>query len=102
MNAGSFKVHECAGMPKSQISVQYSREGDEAFSDAWSLIVRRESTEEDLEDNHYLENVGDTIWETVLEVSHCPFCGEHLNIERCVSEGNVLHRDYSGWSAKTS
>jgi len=95
-----FKLHQCTALPENGIDVLYSRNGIDSYDIAWNLIIRRESTEEDLEENHYLEEVGETMWETILEISHCPYCGETLSKVGEGSEGKFLHRDYSGWSVK--
>ena len=67
---------------------------------AWTLIIRREATEQDLEENNCLEMVGDTIWETRLEISHCPFCGEELAGHERKCEGRFAHLGSSGWTGK--
>ncbi len=72
----------------------------DGYDSVWNLIIRRESTETDLENNHYLEEAGETIWETILEISHCPYCGEHLDNSGTICEGKFLHRDCSGYSMK--
>lgn len=64
----------------------------------WVLVVSREATEADLEENNYLEDVGDEIWTTAVQIACCPYCGErlgHLN-ER---EDAFAHFDCSGWMA---
>jgi len=42
------------------------------------MYLIREATEEDLEENHLLEKVGDSIWSVYHEISYCPHCGLHL------------------------
>jgi len=102
MDEEDFKIHQCSSLPKTGVQVIYSRNGIEGRNSACDLIIRRESTEEDLANNHYLEDVGETIWETVLEISHCPYCGELLDKSGSICEGKFLHRDCSGWSVKVS
>ncbi|MEJ2619827.1 MAG: hypothetical protein P8163_06085 [Candidatus Thiodiazotropha sp.] len=87
-------------MPESGIYIFYCREDGEGYANAWNLLIRRESTEEDLEENHHLEEVGEPILEALLEISHCPFCGEQLSNGKSSQYGNYLHRDYSEWSMK--
>ena len=61
--------------------MENSRYGpNEAFT--WKLVVTRESTEEDLESNHHLENVGEDMWSVVVEINNCPFCGKELRAEK--------------------
>jgi len=65
--------------------------------DSWSLVVTREATEDDLEDNPYLEHVGDEIWSTIVEVAYCPFCGEMLG-ELKNGDAEFAHFDSSDWT----
>jgi len=70
---------------------------------SWSLIVCRLATPTDLEENHYLEEEGETIWQTIVGISHCPFCGAALeaDIERPIPrEADFHHIDSSGWHSK--
>ena len=67
---------------------------------AWTLIIRREATEDYLEENGYLEMVGQTLWETHLEISHCPFCGQGLGEDGGTCEGQFVHVDHSGWTSE--
>jgi len=98
------KVHECCQIPGDNVSVvsadQYLNEGRWQ----WCLVVRREATESDLNDNQYLESVGDTIWHTSVGISHCPFCGECLpgvQVRSQGAEAEFLHVDFSAWSSTT-
>jgi hypothetical protein len=94
----AFKEHRCSGMPKDGVDVVFSRNGNDGDNSVWNLIIRKEASKEDLEENHYLEEVGEIIWETILEISHCPYCGEALGKTGTVVSGKPIHRDYSGWS----
>ena len=93
-----FKIHQCSALPGEGVEVIYSRNGIDGYDSGWNLIIQRVSTEDDLEENHLLEEVGTTLWETILEISHCPFCGTALNKSGEVCEGKFVHRDYSSWS----
>jgi len=95
-----FQIHQCPKLPEKGVEVIFSRNGIDSYDSVWNLIIRRESTEDDLEENHHLEEIGETIWETILEISHCPFCGEILNKFKEICEGRFLHRDCSSWSMK--
>ena len=69
----------------------------------WRLIIRREATQDDLMESHLLEEEGETIWETSLEITHCPYCGELLYDEHNMQPedvGHFVHYDYSEWKAK--
>jgi len=75
-----YEVHDCRYQGLG-IRVEHSRYGlNESFT--WKLVVTRESTEEDLENNHYLENVGEDMWSVVVEINNCPFCGKELQAEK--------------------
>ncbi|EKD93693.1 MAG: hypothetical protein ACD_28C00081G0003, partial [uncultured bacterium] len=55
---------------------------------------------EDLEENHHLEEEGETLWETSLEILHCPFCGKYLleNKDKVFEDyGRFHHNDCSDW-----
>ena len=96
-----YKIHECDFLPAGGISILFSDSIIDSDKAVWSLLIEREATEEELEDNHYLENVGDTIWQTVLEIYNCPFCGQTLSSERAKNAaGNFAHIDSSGWDSK--
>ena len=74
----SWKQHECEKLPSTGVQILYAMDNVERNAMTWRLIIRREATEEDLEENHHLEEEGETLWETSLEILHCPFCGKHL------------------------
>jgi len=94
----NFNEHICEHLPDSGVYIEFS--GDEP---AWKLYIQREATESDLEENHYLETEGEAIWVTMLEITHCPFCGIQLpgleNIDE-KSYGKFQHIDSTGWSSK--
>lgn len=46
----------------------------------WNLIAIREATEDDLEQNHHLEEVGESIWTFSAQIRFCPYCGMQLNM----------------------
>jgi hypothetical protein len=64
------------------------------------ISLQFNSTESNLEENHHLENVGDIIWLTSLNVLCCPYCGEQLpGLESAdkTSYGYFQHNDFSRW-----
>ncbi len=92
-------IHECDQMPKLGISIHT---GDASFGDgdpSWYLTVQKTATEEDLEENHYLEEVDDIIWMTTIEIKCCPYCGEKLPSDQSQSPednfGYFYHNDFS-------
>jgi hypothetical protein len=89
-----FEIHECRHQ-STGVRVEYSR--DYFYKEfTWQLIISREATDEDLENNHYLENVGDEMWSTVIEVNNCPFCGKKLR-KNALSSIEFAHFDSMGW-----
>ena len=100
----AWKLHECERMPANGIQILYAMDHIERDAMTWRLIIRREATEEDLEENHFLEEEGETLWETTLEILFCPFCGKSL-LERkdkiFEDHGRFRHDDFSGWARKS-
>ena len=67
----------------------------------WRLYICKLATEEDLEENHHLEVIDQTIWQTQIEILHCPFCGDHLVPAENASIrdfGDFQHNDFSKWN----
>ena len=97
-----YKYHECDFLPITGVSIIYAESLLCGEHDAWNLVIEREATEEDLEENHYLENVGDTIWQTVMEIHCCPFCGSVLSQSREKGKvGTFIRYDMSRWNGGT-
>ena len=97
-NVMNHRVHQCSSQPA---SASVERGSNHFGRDNWVLVVTRSASEQDLEENHYLEEVGETIWSTVVEISNCPYCGKRLQqIEG--GEAEIAHLDYSSWSSKRS
>lgn len=97
--------HHCDRMPLGNVRVVHQQGYDEIGGESWSwyLVVERVATEKDLEENHYLEDVGDMIWCTVVGVSHCPFCGVALEAREFGREkraAEYFHLDRTGWMLK--
>ncbi|MCL1079689.1 hypothetical protein D5R81_16780 [Parashewanella spongiae] len=90
-------LHECEPMPKNGCYI----EGYQSASDTkrtWQLCVYHEATEEDLEESHYLENVGDQVWQATLEINHCPYCGHELTEMKISTEQpDFSHHDFRSW-----
>ncbi len=93
------RIHQCPNQPA---SVSVERGGSYFGKDEnWVLVVTRSATEQDLEENHYLEEVGETVWSTVVGISHCPYCGKSL-AQIQGGEAEIAHFDYSSWKSKRS
>jgi hypothetical protein len=84
------KVHECETMRSAEAWIEET-EGE------WSLNINHVASEEDLEENHYLEEVGQTIETVSINVRFCPYCGRGLlcNEDRMVP--SFTHHDLSKW-----
>ena len=98
-----WKLHECGKLPKVGIQIIYSMDTIYREEKTWRLIIRREASAEDLMENHFLEEQGQLIWETSLEITHCPYCGEYLYEEQNINIrdiANFVHYDYSEWKSK--
>ena len=98
-----WKLHECEKLPSNGVQILYSMDIVERKAMTWRLIIRREATEDDLDENHYLEEEGETLWETSLEIIFCPFCGKYLleNKDKFYPDhGRFSHNDFSGWAGK--
>jgi hypothetical protein len=94
-----FRIHECPFQGPG-IRIEHSRS---YFHDkfTWQLVVTREASARDLDHNHHLENPGDELWSTVVEVNNCPFCGLKLREDK-LSNIDFSHFDSSGWSVESS
>ncbi len=96
----SYQLHECDQLPEKGIQIFFSQNKTECFQNSWNLIIRKNATEEDLEENHHLEEIGETIWQTIIEITHCPYCGVELPIEQSIKarcKGKFVHHDFSSW-----
>jgi hypothetical protein len=99
----NWALHHCAKLLKNGVEVSYSIENVLRKTGTWQLVIRRETTLEDIENSVILEETGETIWETILEITHCPFCGMYLledGHEKYGDVGYFVHYDYSEWKVK--
>lgn len=72
-----WQEHECSNIPE-DVSILLSREFLPSGKKKWSLNISRTATAEDLEQNNYFEEEGETVWEASVEILYCPYCGERL------------------------
>jgi hypothetical protein len=91
--------HHCSCMPDSGISL-FTEPRNLSQRESWIMSISRMATEQDLEENNHLECVGDIIWQTLIEVTHCPYCGISLykdakDIPDTFDE--PIHVDLSNW-----
>ena len=69
-------LHRCDRIPAKGIAIIKSEYEDD---ETWLLRAYREAAEEDLQENHCLENIGDWIEHSDIEIDHCPYCGHRLS-----------------------
>lgn len=93
-------MHQCPAMPQQGVEIRRDDELTDADTPNWVLSIYREATEGDLEENHHLEQVGGIVWNTLLAIRHCPFCGERLPGDSDSGAFPARHFDYAGWSVK--
>jgi hypothetical protein len=96
--AGYAWTHQCPAMPRQGVEIRRDDELSDADPPDWVLSIYRQATESDLEQNHYLEEVGETIWNTLIAIRHCPFCGERLSDDSDLGAYPAKHFDYAGWN----
>lgn len=95
--------HRCERIPANGISVLGADYFLPGSGWEWCLVVERQATDQDLEANPILEEIGETIWSTAVGITHCPFCGQQLT--EAMERGQDLppefvHVDSSGWNFK--
>ena len=99
----SYKYHECNRIPKDGIIIVYSNQFGLRSQPVWHLVIQRIATEDDLNENHYLEEVGEILWSTELEITHCPYCGEKLldpKMTEIEDYGKFVHIDSTAWNSR--
>lgn len=84
------KTHQCKSMEHGEVWI--SEDNDE-----WHLNINRVATEQDLDENHHLEEVGQTVDNVVLNILYCPYCGEHLDASKDELIPMFTFHDYSKW-----
>ena len=99
----NFKYHECEFLPKEGVRIVYSDSYVNRNKHVWCLVIEREATEKDLDENHYLEEVGELLWSTSVEIARCPYCGKKLfdlKENNLNDYGKFVHIDSYGWQSK--
>ena len=99
-------IHDCSQMPVQGVAIRFGIDWFAGEGYSWCLFAERLATEEDLKENNYLEEVGETIWTTVVEIKFCPYCGKDLFGPDSPSfpddYGRFFHMDSSGWLSRRS
>ena len=99
----AWEEHKCETLPKQGVQLLLYRGYRLRDPLTWVLVIRREASEEDLWKNTILEEVGQTLFEAVIEISHCPYCGEELATgEQCGFDdfGRFTLTDRTGWHSR--
>ncbi len=60
------------------------------------LIVERQATEDDLEENSVLNEVGESIWIFSAEIMFCPYCGSELKSPIEISKESITGAERYG------
>ncbi len=79
--------HRCSTMPK-DVHLCYS--DIYTHDKQWFLHITEVAEEGDLEYNTVLNNVGDIIWQAIVNIRYCPYCGECL----CKINEEHFHRTF--------
>ena len=93
------KIHKCEYIPKNGVYLKKDYKSN-LKNASWSLIIQcvaLEDFEDDLEPDAYLPIKGDVLWETVVEIHNCPYCGVELNSSPSKSKypEGLFHVEYS-------
>ena len=80
-------IHNCSSC---SLAETWFEEDD---SDVY-LNLNRVATEEDLENDHYLEYEGQTIETVKIRVAFCPYCGEKLSSGKKVVVPQFQHHNF--------
>ena len=86
--------HRCESLPEDTVSIFINEDFE---PDRWWLCIGQYADEETLLENHLMENVGDTLWQTLIQIKFCPYCGEKLLPESEIFTGDSHHHDFSRW-----
>lgn len=69
----------------------------ESRDDNCILNINQTATEQDLEENHYLEEVGQAIFQVAINIKFCPYCGENLKYPKSEIVPGFKIYDFSKW-----
>lgn len=83
-------THQCKSMDHGEVWIEQDDDGHQ-------LNINHVATEQDLEENSHLEEVGQTIDTVVLNVLYCPYCGVKLDQVRDETIPTFTFHDYSKW-----
>jgi hypothetical protein len=84
------QVHQCKSMQSAEAWIEKNH-------DEWMLSINRVATEQDLEENHCLEFIGQTIENIMINVIFCPYCGEKMGQPLEDFTPSFHYNDFSKW-----
>lgn len=84
------KIHQCDRMAFAEAWIENEQ-------NEWLLNINRVATEQDLEENNYLETLGQTIDSIEVNILYCPYCGEQLNKNQAKISPSFQYKDSSKW-----
>jgi len=84
------QVHRCKSMDLAEIWIEFS-------ADECILNINRVATEEDLEQNSYLEEVGQIVEFVGINIKFCPYCGEKIHEPDSELIPYFRYSDFSKW-----
>ena len=83
--------HKCESMLLAEAWIKNSVRG-------CILNINRTATEQDLEDNHHLEEVGQTIYQVAVNIKFCPYCGCKLDTSEMMLFQTSLYTTFQSGS----
>lgn len=84
------ETHSCEKMALAGAWIEYS-------DDACIFNISQDATEEDLMNNHHLEEIGETIMTVALDIFFCPYCGTQLREQAKKVTPGVKVTDFTDW-----
>jgi len=96
------RIHKCKNLPKA-VEIYFTDGYFKRLESTWQFNIYRESTEEDLQESHLLEEVGETMWSTTIEILHCPYCGKKLSNDlpdKIKDYGKFVLHDHNSYHGK--
>jgi len=84
------ETHLCSSLDESSVEIFVE-------NDHWIVSLSKLATEDDLENNHYLEHEGELVEQVRVRISFCPYCGLKLASSEKLVKPTYSYDDYSGW-----
>jgi hypothetical protein len=81
--------HECSATQVEACSIYLGECGN------WWLHLSKNATQEDLENNHFLEMEGEIMTLVMITVKYCPYCGTQLQHNN--AEPQFSYQDFTSY-----